>query len=211
VVGPGCSGMEIAYDLAQGGARRVRIAVRTQPNIMLRQAGGLPGDYPAMVMELLPPRIADAQAALVRRLTVGDLSKWGLTPPNEGIFARLGRERKAPAIVDIEVIKAIRAGELEIIAGVESVDEAGVRLADGTTLQPDAIIAATGYTSGLDPIAGHLGVLGANGAPQVHGGSAAAPGLRFIGYTPRPSQVGRVGREARRAARQIKREIAAAC
>jgi thioredoxin reductase len=211
VVGPGCSGMEIAYDLAQGGARRVRIAVRTQPNIMLRQAGGLPGDYPAMVMELLPPRIADAQAALVRRLTVGDLSKWGLTPPNEGIFARLGRERKAPAIVDIEVIKAIRADELEIVAGVESVDDAGVRLADGTTLQPDAIIAATGYTSGLDPIAGHLGVLGANGVPQVHGGPAAAPGLRFIGYTPRPSQVGRVGREARRAARQIKREIAAAC
>ncbi|HEV2255317.1 MAG TPA: NAD(P)/FAD-dependent oxidoreductase [Streptosporangiaceae bacterium] len=210
VVGPGCSGLEIAYDLAQGGARRVQIAVRTQPNIMLRQAGGLPGDYPAMVLELLPKRIADAQARVVRRLTVGDLTRWGLTPPQEGIFARLERERKAPAIVDIEVIQAIRSGELEIVAGVESVDEAGVRLADGTTLQPDAIIAATGYTSGLDPIAGHLGVLGVNGVPQVHGGPAAAPGLRFIGYLPRPSQVGRVGREARRAARQIKRELAAA-
>jgi hypothetical protein len=57
---------------------------------------------------------------------------------------------------------------------------------------------------------GHLGVLGANGAPQVRGGPAAVPGLRFIGYTPRPSQVGRVGREARRPARQIKQEIAAA-
>ena len=210
VAGPGCSGMEIAYDLAQGGASRVRIAVRTQPNIMLRQAGGLPGDYPAMVLELLPRRIADASAALVRRLTVGDLSQWGLTRPQEGIFARLERERKAPAIVDIEVIKAIRAGELEIVAGVESVDEAGVRLADGTTLQPEAVIAATGYTSGLVPVVGHLGVLGANGVPQVHGGPAAAPGLRFIGYTPRPSQVGRVGYEARRAARQIKQEIAAA-
>jgi len=209
VVGPGCSGMEIAYDLAQGGASRVRIAVRTQPNIMLRQAGGLPGDYPAMVLELLPKRLADAQAALVRRLTVGDLSKWGLTPPKEGIFARLERERKAPAIVDIEVIKAIRAGELDIVAGVESVDETGVRLVDGTTLQPDAIIAATGYTSGLTPVVGHLGVLAANGVPQIHGGPAAAPGLRFVGYTPRPSQVGRVGRDARRAARQIKREIAA--
>ena len=210
VVGPGCSGLEIAYDLAQGGARRVRIAVRTQPNIMLRQAGGLPGDYPAMVMELLPPRIADAQAALVRRLTVGDLSQWGLTPPNEGIFARLDRERKAPAIVDPEVIEAIRAGQLEIVPAVESIDQAGVRLADGTTLQPDAIIAATGYTSGLVPVVGHLGVLGATGVPQVHGGPAAAPGLRFIGYTPRPSQVGRVGYEARRAARQINQEIAAA-
>jgi putative flavoprotein involved in K+ transport len=210
VVGPGCSGMEIAYDLAQGGASRVRIAVRTQPNIMLRQSGGLPGDYPAMVMELLPPRIADAQAALVRRLTVGDLSQWGLTPPEEGILARLERERKAPAIVDPEVLDAIRAGEIEIVAAVESVDEAGVQLADGTTLQPDAVIAATGYTSGLASVMGHLGVLAPNGVPHVHGGPAAAPGLYFVGYKPRPSQVGRVGREARRAARHIKQEIAAA-
>ena len=209
VVGPGCSGMEIAYDLAQGGASRVRIAVRTQPNIMLRQAGGLPGDLPAMVMELLPTRMADAQAKLVRRLTVGDLSQWGLTPPEEGIFARIERERKAPAIVDPEALQAIRAGELEIVAGVASVDETGVRLADGTTLQPDAIIAATGYTSGLEPVVGHLGVLRANGVPHVHGGPAVAPGLRFIGYTPRPSQIGRVGYDARRAARKIKREIAA--
>lgn len=50
VVGPGCSGMEIAYDLAEGGASRVRVAVRTQPNIILRQAGPLPGDVPAALI-----------------------------------------------------------------------------------------------------------------------------------------------------------------
>jgi hypothetical protein len=65
--------------------------------------------------------------------------------------------------------------------------------------------------SGFDPIVGHLGVHGPNGVPQAHGGPAAAPGLCFIGYPPSPSQFGRVGREARRAARQIKHEIAAAC
>ena len=36
VVGSGCSGMEIAYDLVDGGARRVRLAVRTPPNILVR-------------------------------------------------------------------------------------------------------------------------------------------------------------------------------
>ena len=36
VVGPGCSGMEIAYDLAEGGAGKVWLAVRTPPNIILR-------------------------------------------------------------------------------------------------------------------------------------------------------------------------------
>ena len=40
VVGPGCSGMEIAYDLAEGGARRVRLAVRTPPNMLVRSPMG---------------------------------------------------------------------------------------------------------------------------------------------------------------------------
>jgi hypothetical protein len=108
------------------------------------------------------------------------------------------------------VISAIKAGEIEIVAAVESVDEAGARLASGSTLRPDAIIAATGYSTGLEPVVGHLGVLNDRGEPMVHGGQAAAPGLRFIGYRPRPAQVGLVGREARRAARQVRRELAKA-
>ena len=40
VVGSGCSAMEIAYELATGGAARVRLAVRTSPNILLRSAVG---------------------------------------------------------------------------------------------------------------------------------------------------------------------------
>ena len=40
VVGPGCSGMEIAYDLVEGGAGRVRLAVRTPPNIIIRNPIG---------------------------------------------------------------------------------------------------------------------------------------------------------------------------
>jgi hypothetical protein len=47
----------------------------------------------------------------------------------------------------------------------------------------------------------------------VHGGPPAAPGLRFVGYTPRPGQIGYMGREARRAAREINDEmkLPAAC
>src|SRR4051812_14370563 len=35
VAGAGCSGMEIAYELSAEGARRVRLAVRTSPNILI--------------------------------------------------------------------------------------------------------------------------------------------------------------------------------
>jgi cation diffusion facilitator CzcD-associated flavoprotein CzcO len=207
VVGPGCSGMEIAHDIASGGGGRVWISVRTQPNIMLRQSGGLPGDLPARALLRVPVRIADRQARLVQRLTVGDLSRWGLVPPEEGIFSRNRREGKAPAIVDKEVIEAIKNGRIEVVAAVESLDPAGVRLADGGRLEAAAIIAATGYGSGLEAMAGHLDVLDQRGFPRVHGGPPAAPGLRFIGYRPTPGQIGDMGREARRAAREISSEV----
>jgi hypothetical protein len=44
------------------------------------------------------------------------------------------------------------------------------------------VIAATGYTTGLEPLVGHLDVLDERGVPLIHGGPAAAAGLRFIGY-----------------------------
>jgi cation diffusion facilitator CzcD-associated flavoprotein CzcO len=208
VVGPGCSGMEIAHDLAEGGAGCVWIAVRTQPNIMLRQSGGLPGDLPAIAMLRLPPRISDRMTGIVRRLTVGDLSRWGLVPPEEGIFSRHYREAKAPAIVDKDVIDSIKSGRIEVVGAVVSLDEAGAVLADGRRLEAGAIIAATGYGTGLEPMVGHLGVLDERGLPRAHGGPAAAPGLRFIGYQPRPGQIGELGREARRAASGIRSELA---
>ena len=207
VVGPGCSGMEIAHDIATGGGGQVWISVRTQPNIMLRQSGGLPGDLPARALLRLPTRMADRQAKLVQRLTVGDLSRWGLVPPDEGLFSRHHREGKAPAIVDKEVIAAIKKGRIEVVAAVASLDQTGARLTDGTRVEPGAIIAATGYGSGLQAIVGHLGVLDERGFPRAHGGPAAAPGLRFIGYRPAPGQIGDMGREARRAARAIKSEL----
>ena len=203
-------GLEIAYDLAEGGAERVRVCIRTQPNIMLRQSGGLPGDLPAIALLRLPPRIADTQALLVRRLSVGDLRQYGLTPPAEGIFTRLRRQGKAPAIVDKEIIQAIRTRRIEITASIESLDQTSLVLTGGTRIEADVLIAATGYTPGLEPLAGHLGVLDQRGLPRRHGGQAAAPGLRFIGYLPRPGQIGQMGREARRAARAIKNEISPA-
>jgi cation diffusion facilitator CzcD-associated flavoprotein CzcO len=207
VIGPGCSGMEIAYDLAESGASPVRVAIRTQPNIILRQAGPVPGDVPAMLMYRLPPRIGDRQTRVIRRRTIGDLSAYGLVPPPEGIMSRIHREGKAPAILDKPIIDAIRERRIEIVAAVEAFDATGVVLSDRTRLEPSAVIAATGYTTGLEPLVGHLGVLDERGIPLVHGGPAAAPGLRFIGYQPRPGQIGYVGVEATRAAKQIKKEL----
>jgi cation diffusion facilitator CzcD-associated flavoprotein CzcO len=200
VVGPGSSGMEIAHDLAENGARRVRLSVRTPPNILVRAPAG---PLFANLLRRLPPRRADAFMKVIREKEIGDLTEYGLPVPEEGIFSRLRRLSVAPAIVDKEVIQAIRDRRIEIVAGVESLDEAGVTLADRTRIEPDAVIAATGYRPGLEPLVGHLDVLNERGAPHVPQGQEAAPGLRFVGYRPLPAHIGHMGREARRAARDI--------
>ena len=199
VVGPGSSGMEIAHDLAEGGARRVRLAVRTPPNIILRDPLG---PFFARFVVKLPTARADRVMSFVRRKKIGDLSEFGLPEPEEGVVSRLKRLRVAPAIVDREVLDAIRQGRIEIVGAVEALDERGVQLADGSRVEPDAVIAATGYRTGLDPLVAHLGVLDETGAPLVTAGEAA-PGLRFVGYVPRPGQIGQMGSEAKAAARGI--------
>ena len=93
------------------------------------------------------------------------------------------------------------------MAGIRSLDESGVELDDDTRAEPDALIAATGYRSALEPLVGHLGVLDERGLPVVADGHSVAPGLRFVGFVPRPAQLGLLGTEARRAARGIAREL----
>jgi cation diffusion facilitator CzcD-associated flavoprotein CzcO len=196
VVGSGCSGMEIAYDLATGGARRVRLAVRTSPNILLRTPiGPVLG---RLVLKLGDER-ADKIMRAAQRRTVGDLEPYGLPIPAEGMASRLRRLGVAPAIIDKETVQAIKDRRFEIVAGVERLDATGVGLADGSRIEPDAVIAATGYRTALEPMVGHLGVLDERGNPRVRSGEAAA-GLRFVGYIPRPGQIGRMGGEAAAAA-----------
>jgi len=201
VVGPGSSGMEIAYDLAENGAARVRLAVRTPPNIILREPLG---PLLARLLVKLPTARADRIMSFVRSKKIGDLTEFGLPEPEEGVVSRLKRLGVAPAIVDREVLAAIRDGRIEIVRAVEALDEGGARLADGSRIEPDAVIAATGYRTGLEPMVGHLGVLDEHGAP-VTTVAEAAPGLRFVAYVHRPGLIGLMGEEAREAARGIAR------
>jgi cation diffusion facilitator CzcD-associated flavoprotein CzcO len=207
VVGSGCSGMEIAYDLAAGAAK-VWLSARTPPNILLREGpGGFPGDVIAAALLHTPVRFADAFARFARRMDLGDLSEYGLPVPEEGVFSRFRRLGVVPSIVDREVIETIKAGQIEVLPGVESLDAGGVRLADGTRIEPETVIAATGYRRRLESLVGHLGVLDERGIPRVQGAQAAAPGLRFIGYTSRPGALGYMSKQAKEAAKTIAREL----
>ena len=183
VVGPGVTGSEVAHLIATGGAARVRVACRTPPHIVRRKWLGVPIQIPGTALHHLPLRVADRLGALTERTIAGNLSCYGLPRPSVGPATALAERHQSP-LFDDGFVGAVKAGRIEIVAAVEGFDGDDVLLADGSRVQPDAVIAATGYRRGLEPLVGHLGVLDEKGTPLVSGGRQhpSAPGLFFTGY-----------------------------
>ncbi|MEU6508671.1 NAD(P)/FAD-dependent oxidoreductase [Streptomyces sp. NPDC046942] len=183
VVGIGNTGAEIAVDLVEGGAARVRLAVRTTPHILRRSTLGWAAQYTGILVRRLPVGLVDRLAGPFAKATMPDLTAHGLPRPDTGLYSRV-RQGAIP-VQDVGLIDAVRAGRVEIVAAVESFEDGKVVLADGSRIEPDAVIAATGYARALEGLVGHLGVLDGRGRPVVHGGRAPAqaPGLHFTGFT----------------------------
>ncbi|MGW7556934.1 flavin-containing monooxygenase [Streptomyces rimosus] len=207
VIGTGNTGAEIAVDLAEGGAARVRLAVRTAPHIVRRSTAGWPAQATGILVRRLPPRAVDRAAHVMRRLSVPDLSAHGLPMPDTGLYSRV-LEGAIP-VQDVGLIDAVRDGAVRPVAAVTSFDGGTVRLADGDAIEPEVVIAATGYRRGLDNLVGHLDLLDTRGRPRTHGAHTlpSAPGLHFTGYT---NPISGMLRELALDARRIARAVAAA-
>ncbi|MEF9884667.1 flavin-containing monooxygenase [Streptomyces sp. P9-A4] len=206
VVGIGNTGAEIAADLAGGGAKRVRLAVRTVPHIVRRTTAGWPAQRSGILIRRLPVALVDLLGGLVARFASPDLRAYGLPRPDTGLATRQ-REGAIP-VQDVGLIAAVRAGKVEIVAAVEDLDGPDVVLADGTRITPEAVIAATGYRRALEPLLGHLDVLDDRGRPLTHGARCPreAPGLYFTGFTnPISGMFRELAIDAERIARRIAR------
>ena len=206
VVGTGNSGAEIAVDLAEGGAASVRLAVRTPPNIVRREVGGLAAQRLGLVLRHFPPAMVDPIVGMIQRLTIGDLRPYGLLPSPRGTYTR-AREGQIP-ILDVGLVDAIRAGRVMVVSSVRAFDGRDVVLEDGARIQPDAVIAATGYLRALERLVGHLGILDARGVPMAHGAhtNPGAPGLYFIGYSnPISGNLREIAIDARKIAKALSR------
>nr|WP_107905983.1 NAD(P)/FAD-dependent oxidoreductase [Streptomyces chartreusis] len=183
VVGIGNTGAEIAVDLVEGGASRVRLAVRTVPHIVRRSTAGWAAQFTSILVRRLPVRLVDRLARPMAKLSVPDLAEQGLPRPDSGLYSRV-REGAIP-VLDVGLIDAVRKGRIEIVAAVDAFEAEKVVLADGTRVSPDVVVAATGYARALEDLVGHLGVLDEHGRPVVRGRRtpADAPGLYFTGFT----------------------------
>ncbi len=202
VVGAGNSGAEIAIDIARAGASTVLLSVRTPPGLVRRDTLGVPSQLLGVASAHLPVGVVDRVAATLRRAAFGDLSALGLPAP-ERPYSEFLRRRTIP-IVDVGLVAALERGTVTIVPALERFEDGVPVLADGRPVDVDAIVAATGFRTGLEPLVGHLGVLDDNGVPLAHGADThpAAPGLHFVGYLVTLGGTLRlVGKQAERLAR----------
>jgi putative flavoprotein involved in K+ transport len=182
VVGPGVTGTEVAFHLVEGGAARVRVSSRTPPHFYQRKWLGIPMQILGLPLNHAPLRVADAVAWSTERRIFGDLAPYGLPRSPVGAATRLEKNQQAPACDD-GFVAALKAGRITVVPAVEGFDGSDILLADGSRIQAESVIAATGYRRGLGPMVGHLGVLDERDTPLAHGKPLPnAPGLYFTGY-----------------------------
>jgi putative flavoprotein involved in K+ transport len=179
VVGIGNSGAEIATDRAEQGAAIVAISVRTPPPIVARDSFGMPAQRSSLVLTLLPPKLADRLARGITRLAIGDLTRYGMLPAAWWPYSAA-----SVPVIDVGFVAALKRGQIHIRPQIEQLSTTGAIFADGRAEPFDAVIAATGFHTGLDQLIDLPGALNARGEPAFPSGQPTMfPGLYFMGYT----------------------------
>src|ERR1700758_1707938 len=181
VVGAGNSAADIAVQLANHGARRIWLAVRTPPHLVRRAIGPVPSDIFLEVFARVPASVVDPLIDRIKRLMWGDLSDYGFGQPPLGLKATGEQRGRIPTLAD-ELVAAVRAGRVHVLAAVEGVTSDRVILSDGTSFAPQVIIAATGFRRDLESLVGHLGILDVDGSPRGGFACHVGDGMFAIGY-----------------------------
>lgn len=206
VVGLGNSGAEIAADLCAQGATSVAVSVRTPPPIVTRELFGI---VPVQLLgiALTPlgmPRLIDRIGAALRRRSVGDLTPYGLSPAAWGPFTA-----HRPAVIDAGFLKYLKQGQIAVRPEIARFEPTGVVYKDGSRESVEAVIAATGFRTGLEKILDMGDAIDESGQPSFHSGQeTSAPGLYFIGFDETiRGQLFEIARDSKRLAIEVARYL----
>jgi len=143
VVGFGNSACEIAIDLYEQGAS-VCMSVRSPVNVIPRELLGIPILELSILLNRLPPRLADIVSSPLIRWSIGDLNKLGLQKMSYGPLEQVRKDGRAP-VLDIGTIQHIRKGHIRVFNGIDHILGNLVYFKNGEKEKIDAIIAGIGY------------------------------------------------------------------
>jgi len=206
VIGFGNSACEIAIDLFEQGARPA-LAVRSPVNVVPRDLFGIPILELSLLMNKIPPRLADKINAPLLRWAVGDIAKLGLKKMSYGPFEQIRRDGSVP-LLDIGTLSHIRMGHISVRRGISYIENNTVHFADGKSESFDAIVAAIGYDQNYSEIIhvddSRTADLRLPAKKQKYFGK---DGLYFCGFWIAPTgQIREIGLDAQKIAKDIARK-----
>jgi cation diffusion facilitator CzcD-associated flavoprotein CzcO len=148
--------------------------------------------------------VVDRVTRPIQRLMVGDLSRYGIRKPREGMYAMVRKYGRIP-ILDIGTIRLVKQGRIQVLPGVRGFTPRGLKLVDGRVAEADVVVLATGFKAGLHEfLDGAERVTDRRGYPLTHGRESSLPGLFFIGYrNPASGNIREMGFESERIAEAI--------
>lgn len=181
IIGMGNTGAELALDLAEHEVE-VCISVRSPIAIVPRDVNGRPVQLTAKKLAKIPFGIGDWLGTQVRKVVIGDLSKYGLqmikTPP-----AQLIRETGRTPVIDLGTVEYIKSGKIKILPDISHLYEEGIVLKDGQSEAFDSVILATGYKAKMDDfLADTNELLDQYDVPKQAVGAGKYEGLYFVGF-----------------------------
>ncbi|KAA8549212.1 hypothetical protein F0562_000896 [Nyssa sinensis] len=139
VVGSGNSGMEIALDLSNHGAK-TSIVVRSPVHILSRGMVYLG----LVLLKYISNNMVDSLLVMLSKLRYGDLTKYGIRRPQEGPFSLKVKYGKYP-VIDIGTYKKIKSGEIQVLPAMTSIRGNDVQFEGGKSHPFDVIVFATGF------------------------------------------------------------------
>ena len=203
VVGFGNSGAEIALDLHEHHAK-VSLSIRGPVNVVPRDLFGLSTHAISVRLNWLPPKIIDALSAPLVRMSIGELSDYGLQPASIGPLAQIEEQDRVP-LLDIGTLQLIRQGHITVYDDVSYIDDDAVYFKGNEKKTFDAIIFATGFRNNVASfLRDSKLVTNEDGSIIGSGKKTALPGLYFCGFNNAPFGLLReLGIEAKRIAGSI--------
>lgn len=143
VVGSGPTGVDLACELPQAAARPVLLAIRSGLTLKPRWPLGLPKHVWMLLADRLPARLGAPLERRIEGISYRNTARCGIKAP-DAAHASGAAGTRGP-----ELINAVRRGDVRPVDAPARFEARAAVLADGSRLELDAVILATGYRPAL--------------------------------------------------------------
>jgi cation diffusion facilitator CzcD-associated flavoprotein CzcO len=137
IIGLGNSGADIACDAARA-ARAAYVSVRRGYYFIPKHIFGKPADVFAHEGPKLPKWLETVVFGWLQRLVVGDQTALGMPKPDHRIL-------ESHPLMNDQLLHHLRHGDVKLVPDVARFADKTVHFADGSALEVDEVLTATGY------------------------------------------------------------------